>query len=133
MPDKSETSLFIPVSPGEVLDKLTILEIKSDRITDPAKLDNVRHEAALLRDTVEKSMRFDEAVQALTGELRHINERLWTVEDDLRACEKRRQFDADFVELARSVYRLNDERASIKRQINVLLGSSIVEEKSYGR
>lgn len=132
MSNKSLSSILIPVSPGEILDKLTILDIKSERMTDPEKLNHVRHEARLLRDVVEESIRPDEAVRALTDELRHINERLWTVEDDLRLCEKRQQFDTEFVELARSVYRFNDERASLKRQINILLGSSIVEEKSYG-
>ena len=123
--------LNVQISPGEFLDKLTILEIKAARIADPAKLENVRHELELLRGTWAASPFAGRDVSALVDRLRRVNESLWDVEDRIRLKESAQTFDADFIELARSVYRTNDERASIKRELNVALGSDLLEEKSY--
>ena len=123
--------LNVQTSPGEFLDKLTILEIKSERIADPAKLANVRRELELLRATWAASPLAARDVSALLAGLRAANEALWEVEDRLRACEAGQRFDAEFVELARTVYRTNDRRAAIKRQLNLQLGSDLLEEKSY--
>jgi hypothetical protein len=120
-----------PVSYGELIDKITILEIKSQRIGDPAKLANVRTELDLLNATwaahpASKVDIADERVRLLA-----VNEALWDIEDAIRLKEKAQAFDAEFIELARSVYFRNDERAAVKREINVKLGSQLVEEKSY--
>ena len=123
--------LHVPVSPGEFLDKLTILELKAERITDPAKLANVRRELELMRATWAASPLAARDVTALVDGLRATNAVLWDVEDRLRACEAERRFDAAFVELARTVYRTNDRRAAVKRQLNLALGSDLLEEKSY--
>jgi hypothetical protein len=123
--------LNVPISPGEFLDKVTILEIKSARIADPAKLANVRRELELLRATWAASPLASRDVSALVAELRAVNEALWEVEDRLRDLEAARRFDAEFVEQARSVYRHNDRRAAIKRELNLALGSDLIEEKSY--
>lgn len=123
--------LNVQSSPGEFLDKLTILEIKSARITDPQKLANVRRELELLRATWAASPLAGRDVTELVAGLRAANEALWEIEDRLRACEAERRFDAEFVELARTVYRTNDRRAAIKRQLNLQLGSDLLEEKSY--
>jgi hypothetical protein len=123
--------LLIPVSPGELLDKLTILEIKLERIDDEAKLANVRREHELLSRVRRGGMLENPDVDPLYERLREINEALWDIEDEIRGEEAGRRFGERFVELARSVYRCNDERAAVKRRINRLLGSEIVEEKSY--
>ncbi|WP_376691370.1 DUF6165 family protein [Wenzhouxiangella sp. EGI_FJ10409] len=123
--------LLIPVSPGELLDKLTILEIKLERIDDEAKLANVRREHELLMRVWRESGLGDEAVARLRDQLRAVNERLWEIEDAIREEERRKRFGDDFIDLARSVYQRNDERAALKRRINEILGSAIVEEKSY--
>lgn len=124
-------SLLVPVSWGELLDKIAILQIKSERMTDTAKKENVRHELALLQrvrdDKVQGSTELDELVAAL----RQVNEALWDIEDEIRLCEKARDFGTGFIELARSVYITNDKRAALKYQVNTLLGSEVVEEKSY--
>ena len=125
--------LSVQTSPGEFLDKLAILEIKAERITDPSKLANVRRELELLRATWAASPLAERDVAALVAELKSVNETLWEVEDKLRAKEAARQFDGEFVELARSVYRTNDRRATIKRELNLTLGSELIEEKSYPR
>ena len=123
--------IHVPISPGELLDKITILRIKSARMSDTAKLTNVRHELQLLEQT------WIAAVPAgldLAGEERalgEVNARLWDVEDRLRDQEAAKSFDAGFIELARAVYFNNDERAAIKKRINTKLGSALVEEKSY--
>lgn len=123
--------LLIPVSPGELLDKLTILEIKLDRIDDKAKLANVRREhERLLRVWAESGLAGEE-VESLRARLREVNEALWGIEDAIREEEREKRFGDRFVELARSVYRRNDERAALKKRINEMLGSEIVEEKSY--
>lgn len=123
--------LTVQTSPGEFLDKLTILEIKSERMTDPAKLANVRRELELLRATWAASPLADRDVAALVAGLKGVNEALWDIEDRIRLKEAARAFDGEFVELARSVYRTNDRRAAIKRELNFALGSELIEEKSY--
>ncbi len=125
------SEILVPVSFGELLDKIAILQIKSERMTDPAKLANVRRELDALEATwsAHEASRVD--IAALRGELKAVNERLWVIEDDIRDKEAAQAFDAGFIELARSVYFQNDERARIKREINLALGSAYVEEKSY--
>jgi hypothetical protein len=124
--------LLVPISPGELIDKITILEIKSARMSDVAKLHNVRTELALLNGTWSAS---DYSRKADIGPewsaLRDVNGRLWDIEDEIRDQERAGRFDARFIELARAVYVTNDERAAIKRRINDKLGSALVEEKSY--
>ncbi len=122
--------LNLPGSVGELYDKLTILEIKAARIDDPQKLQNITHELELLR-RVERSLAASADQAGLVAELKQINETIWKVEDALRACEKRQDFGAEFIALARSVYKNNDRRAKIKKQLNLASGSPIVEEKSY--
>jgi hypothetical protein len=121
----------VPVSPGEVLDKITILRIKSRRITDPKKLANVRAELEALEATWNSSAYAGVDVESDVNALLAVNERLWTIEDDIRDKERAKAFDEEFVHLARAVYIENDERAAIKRRLNVKLGSSLIEEKSY--
>lgn len=125
------SEVSVPVSPGELLDKITILRIKSARMTDPAKLANVRLELVMLERTWSASPYASVDVAADVDALQAVNERLWVIEDDIRDKERAQEFDARFVELARSVYVENDERAAIKKRINTALGSTIVEEKSY--
>ena len=123
--------ILVPVSPGEVLDKITILEIKSERMADEEKVRNVRLELSLLNETWGKSVEADDTVGRIHAELKNINEALWEIEDDIRDKEKAREFDDRFVELARAVYFTNDKRAAAKKELNLYLGSDIVEEKSY--
>ncbi|MEY3465757.1 MAG: hypothetical protein EBR15_03375 [Gammaproteobacteria bacterium] len=123
--------ILVPVSPGELLDKITILRIKAARMTDATKVANVRLELDLLEQTWRDSGAAIAAVAADEAALQRVNEALWDIEDDIRDKELAQQFDARFVELARAVYVTNDERAAIKKRINVALGSRIVEEKSY--
>ena len=123
--------LLVPISPGELIDKVTILEIKSERMSDAAKLQNVRAELALLKQTWEASAYSAVDIRQEWDGLREVNAQLWDIEDRIRDKERERAFDEEFIELARAVYVTNDERAAIKRRINVKLGSSLVEEKSY--
>jgi hypothetical protein len=123
--------LNVQTAPGEFLDRLTILEIKAERIRDAAKLANVKRELDLLRATWAESPLSKRDVARLIAELKAVNQTLWEIEDRIRHKEAERVFDADFVELARSVYRTNDRRAAIKRELNLALGSEILEEKSY--
>jgi hypothetical protein len=125
--------LLVPISPGELIDKITILEIKSQRMTDAAKLHNVRTELSLLNDTWKASPYSATDIGAEWAALRDVNGKLWDIEDDIRDKERGRAFDARFIELARAVYVTNDERAAIKKQINTRLGSALVEEKSYAK
>ena len=127
------TELLVPVSPGELIDKITILEIKSARMTDPAKVANVRTELALLQDTWRASAYASQDIASQWAALRTINEKLWDIEDLIRDKERSRTFDEEFIELARAVYVTNDQRAAVKRDINTRLGSKIVEEKSYAK
>lgn len=123
------SDILVPVSVGELIDKITILEIKSERIKDAAQLANVARELAALRSAAEQLDR--RALARPAAALKDINAQLWDVEDDIRECEARADFGAKFVELARAVYSLNDERARLKRVINEISGSRYVEEKSY--
>jgi hypothetical protein len=123
--------LLVPVSPGELLDKITILRIKSRRIHEPDKLRNVRLELDALETTWAGSRPAGIDVEAEVQALMAVNERLWVIEDDIRDKERARSFDPEFIRLARAVYVENDERAAIKRRINLKLGSGIIEEKSY--
>lgn len=125
------TEITVPISPGELLDKITILRIKSARMADPKKLANVRRELKALEQTWESSPYAAIDIEAELDALLRVNERLWTIEDDIRDKERIGTFDADFIRLARAVYVENDERAAIKRRVNIKLGSSLVEEKSY--
>jgi hypothetical protein len=124
--------LLVPLSPGELLDKITILRIKVARIQDAAKLANVKRELALLQQTWKDSGAAAVHDVALDERaLENVNERLWDIEDRIRDKEAHQTFDREFIELARAVYICNDERAAIKKRINLQLGSSLVEEKSY--
>jgi len=125
------TEIRVPISPGELLDKITILRIKAQRMRDPAKLANVRLELDALEATWAGSSFAAIDIASDLGALMAVNERLWVIEDDIRDKERSKIFDAEFIRLARAVYVENDVRAAIKRRINVALGSTIVEEKSY--
>jgi len=123
--------VMIPVSWGELFDKLTILEIKKERISDKPKLKNISRELDELLAVSNAHELPDQPLADLVAELRSINETLWDIEDDIRTCERREDFSSSFIELARSVYKTNDKRAELKLRINRLLGSELVEEKSY--
>ena len=123
--------ILIPISPGELLDKITILEIKSDRIESSEKKANVDKELAMLSDVWSNSVTEDDDIKSMRSDLKSINETLWDVEDDIRDEERNKCFEARFIELARSVYVVNDQRGDAKKRINVYLKSDIVEEKSY--
>jgi hypothetical protein len=123
--------ITVPISPGELLDKITILRIKAKRMADPKKLANVRLELNALEETWRGLGVAAADIQSDVAGLLAVNERLWVIEDDIRDKERAQAFDADFVRLARAVYFENDERAAIKRRINVKLGSGLIEEKSY--
>ena len=125
------SEILVPVSFGELLDKIAILQIKSERMADEAKLANVRRELEALSATWLAHPTAGHDIVALRASLKGVNERLWDIEDDIRRCEQRQDFGAEFIRLARAVYFENDERAAIKKQINLALGSSYVEEKSY--
>src|SRR5262245_58061771 len=123
--------ILVPISPGELLDKITILRIKSQRMTDPIKVANVSHELALLEKTWKDSGAAAVELGNEEANLTLVNEKLWVIEDEIRDEERAKRFGEKFIELARAVYSTNDERAAIKKRINTLLGSTIVEEKSY--
>jgi hypothetical protein len=125
------SEIKVPISPGEMLDKITILRIKSKRMTDAQKLANVRLELRTLEETWSASAYAKTPLSSEIEALYAVNERLWVIEDDIREQERAQAFDAEFIRLARAVYFENDERAAIKRRINVKLGSAMVEEKSY--
>ena len=124
-------TIRIEVGTGELIDKITILKIKSDRITDAGKLSNIRHELDALTREREANVPQSAELDRLEADLRAVNEALWVIEDDIRACAAKKDFGETFIALARSVYRENDKRAALKRQINDVTGSTIVEEKSY--
>jgi hypothetical protein len=124
-------AIKVEVGTGELIDKITILEIKAERITDAAKLSHVRYELSVLSETRDREIPGSEELDRLTIELKTINESLWEIEDDIRACDAAGDFGSRFVDLARAVYRTNDRRAAVKKQINELTGSTVVEEKSY--
>jgi hypothetical protein len=124
-------NIQVPISPGELLDKITILQIKAERIEDAVKVTNVKLELDLLSQVWSESVTVDSEIEALTQELKSINEILWDIEDDIRDEEHKKQFGERFIELARSVYVTNDDRANAKKKVNLYLNSNIVEEKSY--
>ncbi|MDP7653005.1 MAG: DUF6165 family protein [Rhodospirillales bacterium] len=127
----SGVSVTVDVSVGELIDKITILEIKAERLGDPAQLNNVRNELEILLAARDAALPPSTELTELSLSLKRINEQLWGIEDDIRDRERAKDFGERFIELARSVYVCNDERATLKRRINELLGSRIVEEKSY--
>ena len=124
-------SVLVDIAPAELIDKITILTIKSERMDDEAKLANVRHELDILTANRDKVIQASPELDALTAKLKTVNEALWEIEDDIRECEAAKDYSQKFIDLARAVYVSNDERANLKREINLLLGSDIVEEKSY--
>lgn len=124
-------SLAIPSSLGDTADRITILTIKSERMRDPEKLANVRRELAEISGVFFAAVARTSEFDTLFEQLKTVNELLWEIEDAIRLCEARGEFGPEFIRLARSVYQTNDLRAAIKREINTLLGSDLVEEKSY--
>ena len=124
-------SILVEISPGELIDKLTILEIKREQVGEPAKLANVEFEYAALRAVFDRQIVPTDDIEALYDTLREVNRRLWSIEDAIRDCERGKDFGTAFVALARSVYQTNDRRAEIKRAINTRLNSSLIEEKAY--
>ena len=125
------TTIMTAIAPGELIDKITILRIKSERIADEAKLKNVRTELGILNETLAKDVPASDELTRLDAALQSVNEELWEIEDDIRDCERAGDFGPEFIRLARAVYVTNDKRAALKKEINLLLGSNIVEEKSY--
>jgi len=123
--------ILTPISPGELLDKLTILTIKLDNITDATKRANVQVEHTLLSQVADEGIPKSDEITALNAALLSVNKELWDIEDDIRDCERAGDFGDEFIRLARAVYVTNDKRADLKKQINLALGSEIVEEKSY--
>ncbi len=123
--------ILTPIAPGELIDKLTILRLKSEHISDEVKLANVRHEQQVLQKTADDAIPPSDELNRLWEMLYKVNSDLWVIEDDIRKCEARNDFGPAFIALARAVYVTNDERAKIKKHINVLLGSDLIEEKSY--
>ncbi|MEQ9145718.1 MAG: DUF6165 family protein [Parvibaculaceae bacterium] len=123
--------IMIEVGAGELIDKITILTIKSERMSDEAKLKNVRHELEVLSAARDANLADSADLQRLTAALKEVNEALWEIEDDIRQCERDKDFGDKFIQLARSVYITNDKRAALKKDINVLTGAGIIEEKSY--
>ena len=123
--------LSIPVSVGEIMDKITILEIKAERILDAEKLANVTAELDTLRPLITHDALNTASIKALVAELKDINEALWDIEDDIREREYAKDFGEAFIALARAVYVTNDKRAEVKKQINLATGSTLIEEKSY--
>jgi hypothetical protein len=125
------SELRVPISVGELIDKITILEIKCDRIKQPAKLANVRRELDLLCRTWDQSPLSAHDISSLRADLKQVNDTLWEIEDFIRIKEAEQAFDEQFIELARAVYVNNDRRAALKRALNELTGSALVEEKDY--
>ena len=123
--------ILVEIAPGELIDKITILEIKSERIADAGKVKNVRVELDVLAAARDAALAASAELTDLTAQLKQVNEALWDIEDAIRDCERGQDFGPKFIELARSVYHSNDRRAALKRQINELLGSKLIEEKSY--
>ena len=124
-------TIKVEASFGEFLDKITILEIKAERISDTAKLENINRELTLLRKSWTAHPASKTDISDEMARLKAINEKLWEIEDDIRDKERNKAFDQEFIELARAVYFTNDERAAVKRELNLKLGSELVEEKSY--
>jgi hypothetical protein len=131
MNEPSSELILVPVSLGELADKVTILEIKRERFLDQEKLAHVLRELGLLREVLDQQPTHDETFQRILRELGEINRRLWDIEDRIRECEQRGRFDQVFIDLARAVYKSNDVRARLKREINSRYGSALMEEKLY--
>lgn len=131
MGNNADDMPMLPVSWGEVFDKLTILQIKSVKIQDPAKLANIMREKAEIETVAATIANPPEGLNPLVDRLRAVNTELWDIEDGKRDCERRQCFDEAFIQLARQVYIKNDRRAAIKKDINIILGSVLSEEKSY--
>jgi hypothetical protein len=127
----SAQAISVAISPGELLDKISILEIKSERILDAGKLRNIQAELAALTAARDQSIPPSEEISALTRELKQVNEVIWDAEDFLRGREQAKMFEAQFIEIARSIYRNNDRRSAIKRQINDRLAAQFIEEKQH--
>ena len=125
------TTIKIEIAPGDLIDKITILEIKLERIQDAKKLKNIRIEIEALYKARDENITPSSALEGFAGELKTVNEALWKIENVIRECEQNGNFGEKFVQLARSVYINNDKRANLKRQISILLGAGIIEEKSY--
>ena len=123
--------ILVEVSVGELLDKISILEIKQDKIKDHEKLKFINDEHSILKSQLEQNVKTDEKLEKLFQSLKEINSKLWVIEDDKRLCEKEKNFGEKFIKLSRDVHFLNDERAKIKLEINVFLGSKIREIKEY--
>ncbi len=123
--------IVTPISPGELLDKITILHIKSENIQDPEKLANVQIERAALQRVIDAHIPDNMEITSLITKLQMVNKELWDIEDAIRDCERANSFEAEFIRLARAVYITNDKRAELKKQINIALGSKLIEEKSY--
>ena len=123
--------VYIEASVGELLDKITILEIKKDKVTDEKNLKMINKEYLLLKDSMNKVLKSNKEILNLTKELKEVNLKLWEIEDNKRLAEKNKKFDDNFIELSRNVYRFNDLRAKIKSKINELSGSNIKEIKQY--
>ena len=123
--------IIVEVSVGELLDKISILEIKQDKIKDPEKLNFINNEHSILKNQLEKNVKSDEKLEKLFQELKDINSKLWIIEDDKRMCEKNSDFGEKFIKLSRDVHFLNDDRAKIKLEINNYSGSKIKEIKEY--
>ena len=128
---KKINKIFAEISAGELIDKITILEIKQEKIKDASKLQSIKTELASLQQTLNEHITLDAEIKKLLDELKKINFKLWDIEDGKRNCEKEKNFGEKFIELARNVYLFNDQRAKIKLQINNHLGSNIKEVKSY--
>lgn len=127
----TQQQILVEIGSGELIDKITILQIKSERMSDAAKLANVRLELSELSAARDASLPASDELEALSAQLKGINEALWVIEDDIRACEAEKDFSEKFIALARAVYVTNDQRAAVKKQINLLTGAKIIEEKSY--
>ena len=127
----SDKKIFAEISVGELLDKISILEIKQNNLKDEEKLKIVTKELSSLKETLNKDVKFTDEIQSLYNDLKNINSKLWDIEDGKRDCERRKEFGEEFIQLARSVYIENDNRAKIKNNINKLSGSNISEVKSY--
>ena len=128
---KKMDKILAEISAGELIDKITILEIKKEKISNKEKLVEVNKELISLNETLKKSINNENKILSFKNDLKNINLKLWDIEDGKRSAEKNNQFDEKFIELARSVYKFNDERAKIKLAINEALGSNIKEVKSY--
>lgn len=127
----TQQQILVEIGSGELIDKITILQIKSERMSDAAKLANVRLELTELSAARDANLPASDELEALSARLKGINEALWVIEDDIRACEAEKDFGEKFIALARAVYVTNDQRAAVKKQINLLTGAKIIEEKSY--